>query len=242
MLPSWSKLADYVEHQAQCDKLGELSRSFKSFVEPFEIDTFACGKLKLTDRRLNTFFVIEWPDSWRKFYFKSGLINRDPIIEYLKEATGPFTWSELRQNRLLAKVGSEPLRGAAERGWTEGLVVPVETGGPVMGLVSLVSRRAAFTTEEKAFLTLVSCQFYQRAKDLALIRGVTLPPAGLTAREIECLQLIALGYSDRRVGEELGISTTTAHEHFENAKKKLNAGSRSTVVAIAISLAAIRPQ
>ena len=67
-----------------------------------------------------------------------------------------------------------------------------------------------------------------------------MAPAGLTSREIECLQLVARGMSDRRVGEELGISTGTAHE-FENAKNKLKATSRSKVIAIAISLAVIRP-
>lgn len=242
MLPSWSKLASYVENQSQTNDLSELSRSFARVVEPFAIDTFACGKLHLADRRLNTFFIVEWPESWREFYVKSGLIDRDPIIDRLKETSVPFTWSELRRNRLLAKVGSEALRGAADHGWTEGLVVPVETSGPVMGLVSLVSRREAISPEDKAFLTLVSYQLYQRAKDIALMQGVAHPPGGLTAREIECLQLIAQGCSDRRVGEQLGISTATAHEHFENAKKKLNAGSRSSVIAIAVSLAVVRPQ
>ena len=242
MLPSWSDLATYLQDQAKViNDASALTRTFKAIVEPFKIDAFACGKLHLINRHLAAFFVIEWPDTWRNYYMNSGLIKRDPVIDRLQDATSAFTWSELRRDRLLTKAGSEALRGAAEHGWTEGLIVPIDISAPVTGLVSLVSRRAAFTAEEKAFLTLVSSQFYQCAKDTALTTGLALAPAGLTRREIDCLQLVARGRSDRRVGEELGISTDTAHEHFENAKRKLNAPTRSAVIAIAIALAVIRP-
>lgn len=242
MLPSWSDLAAHLRLQEQAaDDPDSLGRVFRSVVEPFGIDAFACGKLHLGDRRLNAFFIIDWPDAWRSYYIKSGLIDRDPLLDHLKHATAPFTWSELKRRRLLTSAGTEALRGVAERGWTEGIVVPVEIGHPVIGLISLVARREAFSAEEKAALTLLSSHFYLRAKQMALTRGLALAPAGLTAREIACLQHIALGLSDRQVGEELGIATATAHEHFETAKRKLNATTRSAVIALAIALAVIRP-
>ena len=64
---------------------------------------------------------------------------------------------------------------------------------------------------------------------------------GLTKREIDCLRLIARGITDREVGKKLGISTSTAHEHFETAKKKLKASTRAEATAIAVSLAIVAP-
>jgi two-component system nitrate/nitrite response regulator NarL len=60
-------------------------------------------------------------------------------------------------------------------------------------------------------------------------------------REIDCLRLIARGATDREVGRKLGISQSTAHEHFERAKKKLKVSSRAEAIAIAVSLAIVAP-
>jgi len=78
-------------------------------------------------------------------------------------------------------------------------------------------------------------------RNLAPKHGFALPPVGLTKREIECLRLIARGSSDREVGRKLGISQSTAHEHFETAKKKLKVSTRAEAIAIAVSLAIVAP-
>jgi DNA-binding CsgD family transcriptional regulator len=223
------------------DDLTILNTLFKAMIEPFEIDAFACGKAHLADRRLSAFYVIEWPERWRDYYLKSGLIDRDPVIDRLQSARASFTWSEIREDRHISQLGSEALRRAAEHGWTEGLVVPVEIDDPFVGLVSFAARRPAFANEEKAFLTLLSIHFYQRVRDAVRSKGFPVAPAGLTNREIACLRLVAKGCSDRQIGQQLAISTTTAHGHFENAKKKLNASTRAEAIAIAVSLAIVRP-
>ena len=242
-LPSWPAIAAYLGRQAQdAMSLDGLSRAFKPIVASLGIDAFACGRMHLHDRKLATFLIIDWPERWRQFYVKSGLLDRDPLLDHLHETTDVFTWSELRRSRRMTKAGSEAIALAAEHGWTEGIVVPVDVSPPFVGLVSLVARRAAFSVDEKAFLTLASSHLYQRAKDVALMSGLAAAPASLTAREIACLQQVARGCSDRQVGEALKISTATAHEYVESAKRKLNASTRSTAVATAISLLVIRPQ
>jgi DNA-binding CsgD family transcriptional regulator len=63
----------------------------------------------------------------------------------------------------------------------------------------------------------------------------------LTRREIEALRLIARGATDRDVARKLGISPSTAHEHFEKAKRKLKVSTRAEAIAIAVSLAIVAP-
>ncbi|MGC0333919.1 DNA-binding CsgD family transcriptional regulator [Streptomyces sp. SAI-170] len=58
-------------------------------------------------------------------------------------------------------------------------------------------------------------------------------PARLTAREQDVLRLLALGRSNRQIGEELFITGKTASVHVSNILAKLGAASRTEAVAIA---------
>jgi DNA-binding NarL/FixJ family response regulator len=58
-------------------------------------------------------------------------------------------------------------------------------------------------------------------------------PARLTAREQDVLRLLALGRSNRRIGEELFITGKTASVHVSNILAKLGAASRTEAVSIA---------
>ncbi|WP_055523023.1 helix-turn-helix transcriptional regulator [Streptomyces graminilatus] len=61
--------------------------------------------------------------------------------------------------------------------------------------------------------------------------GPTTTP--LTAREQDVLRLLALGRSNRQIGEELFISGKTASVHVSNILAKLGAASRGEAVAVA---------
>jgi DNA-binding CsgD family transcriptional regulator len=55
----------------------------------------------------------------------------------------------------------------------------------------------------------------------------------LTARELEVLALVALGRSNREIGQQLFISTKTASVHVSNILAKLGASGRTEAVALA---------
>jgi HD-GYP domain-containing protein (c-di-GMP phosphodiesterase class II) len=52
-------------------------------------------------------------------------------------------------------------------------------------------------------------------------------PAGLTAREIEVLRLLARGLSNKAIGEQLVISPKTAGKHVEHIYTKIGASNRA---------------
>jgi DNA-binding NarL/FixJ family response regulator len=58
-------------------------------------------------------------------------------------------------------------------------------------------------------------------------------PAGLTAREVEVLRLVAAGRSNRQIAEALTISEHTVARHLQNMFVKLNVSSRSAATAFA---------
>jgi DNA-binding CsgD family transcriptional regulator len=51
-------------------------------------------------------------------------------------------------------------------------------------------------------------------------------PAGLTAREVEVLRLLARGLSNKEIAEKLVISPKTAGNHIEHIYAKIDASTR----------------
>ncbi len=59
-------------------------------------------------------------------------------------------------------------------------------------------------------------------------------PAGLTAREVEVLRLLAGGLTDLQIAEKLVLSPRTVHAHISSIYNKLGVTSRSTATRYAI--------
>jgi DNA-binding NarL/FixJ family response regulator len=66
-------------------------------------------------------------------------------------------------------------------------------------------------------------------------------PLGLTARELEVLELIAAGRSNREIAAELFISAKTASVHVSSILAKLGVGSRGEAAATAYRLGLFEP-
>lgn len=216
--------------------IAALTRLFRAAIAPFGFDTFACGELDLSDRDRTVYYVIDWPESWRKFYLSSKLVERDPLIDVLAYRREPFLWSDLPDDPRFGKVGREALDLVAKHGWVQGLVVPIPGGSGRVGLVSLVGTRAECTPPVRAYLALISLGFHIQVRSLITRQGFAVPPAGLTKREIASVRLVARGHSDASAARELGVAPSTAHEFIEKAKRRLKARTRVELIAIAVAL------
>lgn len=60
------------------------------------------------------------------------------------------------------------------------------------------------------------------------------PPAGLTAREVEVLRLVAQGLSDAQVAEQLVVSPRTVTTHLTSIYNKLGVNSRVAATRFAV--------
>ena len=59
-------------------------------------------------------------------------------------------------------------------------------------------------------------------------------PAGLSAREVEVLALVAHGLTNRQIGARLGISEKTVTNHLTHAFTKANLDNRAAAAAFAL--------
>jgi DNA-binding NarL/FixJ family response regulator len=71
--------------------------------------------------------------------------------------------------------------------------------------------------------------------------GVSEPPVPLTGRQRELLDLVAAGYTNRRIASELGISESTVKNHLHAVFSRLGVASRSQAISVAVRLGLVRP-
>ncbi len=65
-------------------------------------------------------------------------------------------------------------------------------------------------------------------------RPRTAAPDELSAREVEVVQLVAEGRSNKDIGESLGLSSLTVKSHLARIARKLGTGDRAEMVAMSM--------
>ena len=92
--------------------------------------------------------------------------------------------------------------------------------------------RAALASGVSCYLTVGTATATQSPVSTSL--------AGMSQREVEVLQLVAEGHSNRDVGEKLGLSALTVKSHLARIARKLGTGDRAEMVIIALRAGVIR--
>ena len=92
---------------------------------------------------------------------------------------------------------------------------------------------AAATRGESAFPRGVLNALLETVTHFALRAPGRLERPSLTPRQDQIVDLIAQGATDREIAGMLRISQSTAHKHVQNALRRLNAKTRSQLVAAA---------
>jgi DNA-binding NarL/FixJ family response regulator len=117
----------------------------------------------------------------------------------------------------------------------QGYLLKDLTAEQFLGMVEGLQRgEAAMTRETTARLM----------RGIAQPKAAALPAESLTEREIEMLQLVANGLSNRAIAQQLLVSENTVKYHVKNILQKLGVQNRTEAVTHAISLGVImaRPQ
>jgi PAS domain S-box-containing protein len=137
-------------------------------------------------------------------------------------------------------VGHEPSfrrREAARAAGLQGAVAfPALKADEVLAVLEFYSREHDHTLQLKRTLTAIGLElgeFFSRR------RGELAPPR-LTPRELQILQLAALGNAAPQIAESLLISVSTVKTHMENISAKLDVSDRTAAVATALRLGVIR--
>ena len=90
-----------------------------------------------------------------------------------------------------------------------------------------------FTAAEELFEQIGARLDANHSRDWRTGTATREAPAGLTDREVEVLQLIAEGKSNKEIAEALVLSAKTVSRHLSNIFTKIDVNSRSAATAFA---------
>lgn len=160
------------------------------------------------------------PANWVEFYTTNGLVVHDPALKWVYGNTGA-----VRADEIAVPDPQQILARARVFGLAHGAVVsvsmPSDRGRRSYGL---------FYRDQSAFTDAHLAELLTIVRDLHA--GNAAEP-GLTAAEIEALQMQASGLRLKQIAGDLGISESAVKARLNNAKRKLGARTLSQAASIA---------
>jgi LuxR family quorum sensing-dependent transcriptional regulator len=173
------------------------------------------------------------PAGWLEAYTSAKYYRISPALRLARRAGRPFVWADApfdaeREPRMV-----EFLQHMADFDLTKGLVIPVPRATGRMGIVWFTGPAPEFNAPTISALQPIALLAFEH------IRQIQAPPyeqgrGTLTAREREVLTWVAAGKTAWEIGEILHIAKRTVDEHVLSACRKLDAGTRTHAVAIAV--------
>ncbi len=118
--------------------------------------------------------------------------------------------------------------------YPEGLALIVGDNGFAVGDAGL--RPASKRLEELGAQVTVTASPFELAIHLALAPSIQITP-----RELQTLQLLAAGLSNKEIAKALKVSPRTVNFHLDNLYSKLGVGSRTEAVVYAIRRGLVKP-
>ncbi|MCB1388635.1 MAG: autoinducer binding domain-containing protein [Rhodobacteraceae bacterium] len=231
-------LFDFAESVNQMSTPGAVCAELLSHTEPHGFFIYAIGAVPHPETPYPTrFMVSNWPQSWHAAYYERQFGDRDPTLRAMKGHGRPFSITDLRRGKcgFLPTSGElEMLDFAASIGSPEGFLVPIFRANGYAGFSCLSGGGPDPSPAVRARLQFLLEHAHDRLRTLAAYHdaGGAGPP--LTRREIEVLSLSRRGLGDAEIARVSGISVRTVRFHFENARHKLAAHSRTEAIAIAV--------
>ena len=167
------------------------------------------------------------PPGWETLYAEKQFAEVNHLPRESRRRSRPFAWSEITH---LTKAERTLMLTLRDYGFPDGLAMPCHGPNGYLGLVSLAFEQLqAIAPPDRLAIEVASVVMHDRMRDLALAPGAWKPV--LTARERECIALVADGRSDSEIGDLLSISENTVVTHIQNAKRKLGSRTRAQAVA-----------
>jgi DNA-binding CsgD family transcriptional regulator len=182
-------------------------------------------------------------------------------LQYVAAHTAPWIKGELTfwlsRERALDPLPidiAEPYRLMQRSEWLEAAAIWKEMGMPYEQALALAegpedAQRGALAILDRLGASPLAAIVRRRLRERGA-RGVPrgpndttrANPAGLTAREIEVLALLAHGISNAQLAHKLHRSTKTVDHHVSAILEKLGARSRTEAVATALAQGLIPPR
>lgn len=192
-----------------------------------------CGNLRQTAPWFRHFD--NYPAAYADVFVRRRLYRFDPVLHAAQRRIGGFGWRRIGDILPLHNVQTELLRQAAREGLRDGYTVPANVPGEPCGAVSFGARVARRMSSERRWCAdTIGRTAFEASRRL---RGLAVHPAlapHLNNREVQCLNRLMLGDSDKEVARALAISPETVRQYVKRARATYRARTRTQLIALAL--------
>jgi LuxR family transcriptional regulator, quorum-sensing system regulator CciR len=159
-----------------------------------------------------------------------------PLQALCRNRVAAFSWSELLREAPSNDAYRAVARSYNAFGVGDGFFVPLTPRDGAHGSAQFYVRDGEdLPSRSFPFAQYLGALAYDSLKRIAfagIFPSNTSPD--LTARQLECVQLVARGRSDREIGQILGISEETVHKHVKGAMQRFDVTTRTQLVVRAL--------
>lgn len=231
--------------------LNELLNSFKSARSEEDLkealsraarrlgfSQFAMGHhVDLVHPPLGAIRLSTYNDDWVSHIMERGYFAEDPIHLATTKTVHGFAWHDVGDIIHLTSRHKQILSEAIGFGLGAGFTVPVHLPGEYQGSCSFAARSMEDVPENALHVAQLCGTFAFEAARRIIRRKMKLEDTGmpeLTPRQVEALILVGRGKTDREIGNILGISRSTAHEHVEGVRRAYGNAQRAYLIVRAL--------
>ena|SRR5437764_9682009 len=194
-------------------------------------------------------------NGWRSFFWTLFKRSRNAVAlvdgdRRIVEVNGAFvTLVDVKRADLVGRIGTDLIggpgprtsrewRAVVSRGEWTGEAELVRADG---GLVAVEYAAHPEVVTGKRLVLFVIMRSHRGNRPFPDTTGEIGPNGQLTEREREVVRLVALGMTSSEIADELNIAPNTVRTHVRNAMAKVNARSRSQLVALSLGEGHLHP-
>ncbi len=239
-------VGDYVDKLTGVDNQVALEQFFAKTIDDLGFKYFTYHIVKVVGMGTHLPLVsTTYPEQWVKRYFEQNYMQLDPVLAASFVRSLPYVWNEVALPDEMDKHQKNFFMEADDFKLRDGLSIPINGYGGEVALMSVVADGNAKEAREtinqhRHTLHLLTMYHHNHASSMLIDSALKDYKPTLTKREKEVLTWVGSGKTTWETSEILSIAETTVLSHIENAKRKLEAPSRTQAVVKAIYLGLIQ--
>ena len=225
-----SKALQFIDSMESASDMGAVSEILVNAFDTFGFDSVAALKLPGPHEKIeDTMFVNTRSSEFATIYYEQDFEIRDPVISQFAGDKYAYTWSSAYQTE------NDPnsvdlLRLAKDYKMNDGIVIPIAQASS-HGMVSAATSMETIDQDLYHAAYLIGMSGYSKLMSYKSTKLLLLEP--LSRRQVECLQWVAVGKSNREISAIMGLSPNTVRNYIEDIKDKLGAPNRTAAAMTA---------